>query len=105
MEPLLELVGRLGERLDEAATLEALTRSASVSIREPDQAPTTLASTSDLVEELDRVQFDLREGPCYDVISGSDSTVITLMAPGSRWPRFGPEALPGHHHAAPAPGS
>jgi ANTAR domain len=101
-EALLELAGKLDERLDMATTLEALTRcaiksvpgfdAASVSVREGHQPIRTLAPTNDLANQLDQVQYDLSEGPCYDVISGDRSTVVTFMADDSRWPHFAPRA-------------
>ena len=42
--------------------------------------------------QIDQLQYELREGPCYDVISGTHSTIVTFMDDEERWPRFAPRA-------------
>jgi GAF domain-containing protein len=53
----------------------------------------TRAGTSDLVWELDRLQYELAEGPCVESLE--DKTVV--MAPhirtSGRWPRYAPAAV------------
>ena len=55
--------------------------------------PVTKAATSDLVWELDRLQYSLDEGPC--VQSLRDVSVVTAprIRDDPRWPRYGPAAV------------
>ncbi|MFD3372934.1 MULTISPECIES: GAF and ANTAR domain-containing protein [unclassified Streptomyces] len=52
-----------------------------------------LAATSDLVRRADRIQQDLREGPCFDAVTDRQQvyTIQDLREPHARWPRFAPE--------------
>src|SRR5262245_58726483 len=42
---------------------------ASISIRRGDGSLETLAASDDLIRELDEIQYTLREGPCYTVVT------------------------------------
>jgi len=55
--------------------------------------PETLATTSDLVQELDDLQYDLDEGPCVDAIRGKPIVPVPHMRHEQRWPRYVPEAV------------
>lgn len=52
----------------------------------------TLAVTGDLVEESDRLQGELREGPCFDAARRVDGErlfrIADMTAPQPSWPRF-----------------
>ena len=84
-------------------TLEAITRSAlltvsgfdhvGISITHRDGTIETKTATDQLVWELDRLQYTLREGPCYDSISGAGVTVVENARQDQRWPRYMPEAV------------
>jgi hypothetical protein len=97
------LATHLDDPLDRQAILEALTSSASisipgfegasVSIREGDGVIRTLTASDELAHQVDQLQYELHEGPCYDVISGTRSTIVTFMDDEERWPRFGPRAV------------
>ena len=97
-----ELARTLAERPDVDATLRFLTASAvktvpgfdiaSVSVREADQRIRTMAPTSDLANKADELQYELREGPCYDVLHGERSTLVKFMRDETRWPNFAPRA-------------
>ncbi|MCX4902963.1 GAF and ANTAR domain-containing protein [Streptomyces sp. NBC_00878] len=52
-----------------------------------------LAATSDLVRRADRIQQDLREGPCFDAVTDRQQvyTIQDLRQPHEQWPRFAPE--------------
>lgn len=87
--------------LDE--TLEAITRSAlltvpgfdhvGISITHRDGTIETKAATDQLVWDLDRVQHELGEGPCFDSIRGAGITVVENARHDQRWPRYLPEAV------------
>ncbi|HEV2797668.1 MAG TPA: GAF and ANTAR domain-containing protein [Nocardioides sp.] len=87
--------------LDE--TLDAITRSAlltvpgfdhvGISITHRDGTIETRSVTDDLVRELDRLQYTLAEGPCYDSIRGAGVTIVENARHDQRWPRYMPEAV------------
>ena len=56
----------------------------------------TVATTDELVVTLDRIQYDLGEGPCYDTLRLPDVDVV-IAAPAirhdQRWPRYVPAAV------------
>ena len=54
---------------------------------------TTRAATGDLVWTLDKVQYDLHEGPCYDSLAGAERVVAANLAEDARWPRYVPAAV------------
>lgn len=65
---------------------------AGVSIAHRDSVQ-TMAATDPLVEEVDRVQYELREGPCLEAMSRHTTLVVNDMRHESRWPRFTARAL------------
>lgn len=94
----------LGEPISVDSTLEYLTRSAassipgfehaSISMRDDDERIRTIAPTGDIAERIDELQYELREGPAYDVIRGDRSTVANFMSDaGANWPSFAPRAV------------
>jgi GAF domain-containing protein len=64
-----------------------------VSVLDDRGTPQTKAATSDLVWELDKLQYSLDEGPC--VQSLRDATVVAAprIREDSRWPRYAPAAV------------
>jgi GAF domain-containing protein len=52
----------------------------------------TKGATSDVVEEVDRVQYALREGPCADAVVDETDYYSSDLRRDPRWPRFGPTA-------------
>lgn len=52
-----------------------------------------LAATSDVVRRADRIQQDLREGPCFDAVTDRQQiyTIEDLNRPHERWSHFAPE--------------
>jgi hypothetical protein len=103
LEATEKLVKGLQDPVDKQSILESLTLSASLSIpgfdgasvsmRDGDGAIQTITASNDLAMQVDQLQYELREGPSYDVISGSRSTVVTFMEDERRWPRFAPRAV------------
>lgn len=66
---------------------------ASITLRHPDGHVETIAPTDPMAVELDQLQYDLREGPCYEAVSQDDRILVaTDVAHDARWPRFGPGA-------------
>jgi GAF domain-containing protein len=57
--------------------------------------PTTCAATSQLVWDLDRIQYDLDEGPCVHAMKDPDAAVVAAPHIGAdlRWPAYVPHAL------------
>lgn len=52
----------------------------------------TRASIGDLVVPLDRVQYDLREGPCSAALQGDDTLSVSSLRDEQRWPNYVPKA-------------
>lgn len=52
----------------------------------------TLASTSEIAIECDRLQSELQEGPCLEAIEAARAYVIEDTSGDSRWPNWGPQA-------------
>jgi GAF domain-containing protein len=87
--------------LDE--TLDAITSSAlltvpgfdhvGISITHRDGTIETRSATDELVRELDRIQYTLAEGPCYDSIRGAGVTVVENARHDLRWPSYMPQAV------------
>jgi transcriptional regulator with GAF, ATPase, and Fis domain len=52
-----------------------------------------LAATNEVVHRADRIQQDLREGPCFDAVTGRQQVyaIEDLRRPHERWSRFAPE--------------
>ncbi|WAU83402.1 GAF and ANTAR domain-containing protein [Streptomyces sp. Qhu-G9] len=51
-----------------------------------------LAATSDLVRHADRIQQDLREGPCFDAVTDRQQiyAIEDMREPNDNWPHFTP---------------
>lgn len=52
----------------------------------------TVAATSDVPEQLDRIREELGEGPAQDVLEVNDLVISEDVASDPRWPQFGPRA-------------
>ncbi len=65
---------------------------AGVSVRHRDGRIETRASSSELVRELDALQYELGEGPCVDAVRAGPVTLVEDAATDPRWPRYLPEA-------------
>ena len=53
----------------------------------------TRALVGDLVLQLDKVQYGLREGPCSAALQGTESISMSNLRHEQRWPRYVPQAL------------
>ncbi|UDY25187.1 GAF and ANTAR domain-containing protein [Nocardioides sp. Kera G14] len=84
-------------------TLEAIARATrisvpgfdhvGISIRHRDGRIETMAGTSELVWDLDNVQYRLDEGPCVDAIRAAPVVAVPHLRHDQRWPRYVPEAV------------
>ena len=63
-----------------------------VSITHRDGEIETRAGTDPMVWELDSLQYQLREGPCYDAITEHEVIVVEHARHTQRWPRYMPRA-------------
>jgi GAF domain-containing protein len=53
----------------------------------------TKAATGDLVWDLDKLQYDLGEGPCVETLRDAQVVVAPQIRHDQRWPRFVPKAV------------
>lgn len=58
----------------------------------PGGALVTLGATAPLVEQIDRVQYELGSGPCVDVLVSERPVVADDLRRSSVWPEFGQRA-------------
>lgn len=65
-----------------------------ITLRSPDGHLRTPIETGGLAHELDQIQYDLGEGPCWDVAKPYGPAVVIAedLRTEPRWPRFGPVA-------------
>lgn len=63
-----------------------------ISMRMSDGKIETPASTGEVVDQADQLQYELSEGPCLDAIWVDDTYVVPDLAGDSRWPAWGPRA-------------
>jgi hypothetical protein len=105
-ERLVDLAQRLAERLppgDLDATLSAITAAAvevlpevtmsSISVKHADGSLETVAPTDRLLREVDGVQYELQEGPCYEAAAQTGNVVAPDLANDERFPRYRRAAL------------
>jgi len=64
-----------------------------VSVLDHNGRPETKAATSDLVLELDRLQYSLDEGPCVDILRGDSVVAAPHIRHDQRWPGYVPVAV------------
>lgn len=57
------------------------------------ESPVTRVASSDLVRELDTVQYALGEGPCMTSLAGAEVVVAPHLRHDQRWPTYVPEAV------------
>ena len=53
----------------------------------------TPAASDDAVRTVDELQFQLREGPCYDALHTEDTVYSRDLATDGRWPKWGPRVV------------
>ncbi len=64
-----------------------------VSVLDDNGRAITKAATSELVIELDKLQYSLDEGPCVDSLRGSSVVAAPHIQHDQRWPRYAPAAV------------
>jgi GAF domain-containing protein len=62
---------------------------AGLSIIHPDRIDTPAASSEDL-RKLDEWQYEIKQGPCFDALSGSETVTSLDLSGDRRWPDWGP---------------
>lgn len=99
--PLAELFALTGGDGDMQQTLHAVVRFAKRTVPGVDEAAITLvrsgkavtvASTGEMADMLDELQYDTGYGPCLDAGRGNETLVIVDAATENRWPRYLPDA-------------
>jgi GAF domain-containing protein len=93
----------MGRAPDLASTLDAIVHSCAASLptfehvgistTAPKQPPRTRATTGELVQELDNLQYELGQGPCADTLRGEDRVSAPLIRHDQRWPEYVPLAV------------
>jgi hypothetical protein len=78
--------------VDLAARVMPGCQHASVVVIEQDR-PQTLANTDAVPDHVDAVQFDVREGPSWEVLVTDDYVRADNLANDPRWPQFGSRAV------------
>jgi GAF domain-containing protein len=64
----------------------------SITIRDEDDGFRTVAASDPLAEQLDALQYDLREGPCYAAATDERFVLANDLAAASDFPRYGTRA-------------
>jgi GAF domain-containing protein len=64
---------------------------AGISIIRPRDPFETIAPTDPMVERLDRLQYELGEGPCYDNPWPDQTLTVPILAEVERWPAWAAE--------------
>jgi GAF domain-containing protein len=65
---------------------------ASITVLGPGRALETVGAYDDRVTKADRLQYDLREGPCLDAVFTDGVFQVEDLAADSRWPQWTPRA-------------
>jgi len=65
---------------------------ASISLRHKDRTLETIAATDPLAEQVDALQYELREGPCYAAVTDDRLVFVNDVAASSDFPRYGARA-------------
>lgn len=66
---------------------------AAISIITGDQSPVTIAATSDLPLQVDKIQYETGEGPCLQALTNSDVVWSDDLSNDQQWPRFARRAV------------
>jgi hypothetical protein len=75
------------------ASVELVPGADHASLTVPDRrSARTLASTSELALRCDVLQYELREGPCVEALTGNEWYRSGDVGSDPRWPRWGPKA-------------
>ncbi len=64
----------------------------SVTVRDDNHSLRTIGATDPLAEQVDTVQYELREGPCYAAVTDERFVLVNDVATTRDFPRYGPRA-------------
>ncbi len=64
----------------------------SITLLSDDHTLRTVAATDPLAEQMDAVQYELREGPCYAAVTDERFVLVNRIATSTDYPRYGPKA-------------
>jgi GAF domain-containing protein len=64
----------------------------SITVHSGEQPLRTVAATEALAEQLDAVQYELREGPCYAAVTDERFVLVNDIASTGDFPRYGARA-------------
>jgi transcriptional regulator with GAF, ATPase, and Fis domain len=96
---VVDAVRELGARPTVSTTLESTVDLAVRSVDHCDMAGVsvvdgtrirTLAASNEQLRQIDQLQFEVQEGPCYDALRLRDVVSASNLARDARWPRYGP---------------
>lgn len=102
---LLAAARVIDEATDVETALQAITNAAvislpgiehaGISLLRRDRSIETRGATSDLPQQLDDLQFEFAEGPCFDaMLEGTDDLQVSNdIRHDQRWPRYVPRAV------------
>lgn len=78
-----------------AAAVEVLpdVEFASVTIRHADGTLETKGATDPCLQALDKAQYELQEGPCYDAATDTVHVIAPNLGADERFPQYGPAAV------------
>jgi hypothetical protein len=65
---------------------------ASISLRAGGARLETIAATDELINIADQIQYDLQQGPSYEVVTDASFLVSENLGHDSRWPAYGLQA-------------
>ncbi|GAB2737376.1 GAF and ANTAR domain-containing protein [Nocardioides pakistanensis] len=88
-----DLDATLGQITAAAVTLLPEVTYASVTVRHGDDRLETVNATDPRLLPLDRSQYELHEGPCYDAATDQAQVLAPDLATDRRFPRYGPVAV------------
>jgi hypothetical protein len=78
-----------------AAAVEVMpsVRYASITVKHADGRLETVSPTAPLILELDKAQYELQEGPCYEAATSSVHVTCPKLAADERFPRYAEVAV------------
>jgi GAF domain-containing protein len=64
----------------------------SITVNDADETLRTVAHTHPLAETADRLQYELREGPCYAAVTDDRLVLVNDLGASATFPAYGPRA-------------